>query len=98
MSGAVKTFEQPPTVDRRPLRAVVSLSVFSALPQLISKITVTGALHDCLRPGELHVGTKTLLAILAIEVSERLSDNGVGSLLAQFQGPPPIAHGLNGWL
>jgi hypothetical protein len=26
----------------------------------ISKITVTGALHDCLRPGELHAGTKAL--------------------------------------
>src|SRR5712691_6026226 len=34
-------------------------SVFFALLQRISKITVTGALHDCLRPGELHVGTKT---------------------------------------
>src|SRR5205085_8932794 len=33
-------------------------SVFFVLLQRVSKITVTGALHDCLRPGELHVGTK----------------------------------------
>src|SRR6267143_2426196 len=33
-------------------------SVFFVLLQRISKITVTGALHDGLRPGELHVGTK----------------------------------------
>jgi len=34
-------------------------SVFFVLLQRISKITVTGALHDCLRYGEPHVGTKT---------------------------------------
>src|SRR2546427_11786454 len=35
-----------------------SLGVLFALLQRISKITVTGALHDRLRTGQLHVGTK----------------------------------------
>src|SRR5262245_31672680 len=35
-----------------------SSGVLFALLQRIAKITVTGALHDRVRPGELHVGTK----------------------------------------
>jgi len=35
-----------------------SLGVLCALRQRIPKITVTGALHDRLRTGQLHVGTK----------------------------------------
>jgi hypothetical protein len=34
-------------------------SVFFVLLQRIAKITVTGALHDCLHYGESHVGAKT---------------------------------------
>jgi hypothetical protein len=53
--------------------------VLLILLQHISKITVTGALHDCLRYGEPHVGTKTF-CMEEIRVSKNPSSGAPTSL------------------